>query len=77
MNEELPRPMDTLNGARNKRVLIILKNGRELVGILRAFDVHINCALDDAQEFDNGELKRKLGKVFIRGDTILYIVPSE
>ncbi|MEM2115928.1 MAG: LSm family protein [Candidatus Woesearchaeota archaeon] len=76
-NSETSRPLDLLNEARNKRVMVFLKNGIELVGILRAFDVHINCTLDDAEEFESGELKRKLGKVFVRGDTIKFIVASE
>jgi len=45
--------------------------------VLRAFDIHINVVLENAEEFIEGELQRKLGTVFIRGDTITIISPSE
>ena len=43
----IERPFDFLNGAVNKTVLVRLKDRRELRGILRAFDVHMNIVLDD------------------------------
>ena len=70
---EQSRPLDALNRARNKRVIVQLKGGREYVGSLNAFDIHINVVLDDAEERENGEMKRKVGTVFIRGDTITII----
>ncbi|MBS3111653.1 small nuclear ribonucleoprotein [Candidatus Woesearchaeota archaeon] len=72
MNEVL-RPLDTLNGARNKSVLVELKNGRQYVGKLRSFDIHVNTVLEECEEKVDGELKRKIGTTFIRGDTILFI----
>ncbi|HLP79425.1 MAG TPA: LSM domain-containing protein [Acidobacteriota bacterium] len=70
---EQSRPLDALNMARNRRVIVELKNGRQYIGTLRAFDIHINIALDDAEERENGEVKRKLGTTFIRGDTIILL----
>jgi small nuclear ribonucleoprotein len=70
------RPLDTLNAARNKTVLVDLKNQTKFVGKLKAFDIHINVVLEDAEEHVNGEVKRKLGTVFIRGDTITTISPA-
>ena len=70
------RPLDSLNDARNKRVLIELKNGRQFVGKLISFDIHINTVLEDVEERENGELKRKLGRAFLRGDTIVLISPE-
>ena len=74
--EEGSRPLDALNAARNKIVMVELKNNHRFVGKLRAFDIHINTVLEDASEFESGELKRKLGTVFIRGDTITIISPA-
>jgi small nuclear ribonucleoprotein len=71
------RPLDALNKARNKRVVVELKNSLQIAGELKAFDIHINCVLDNAEELQNGEVKRKLGTVFIRGDTIILLSPSE
>lgn len=70
---EADRPLDALNAARNKRVIIELKNQKQLIGKLKAFDIHINTVIEDAEERVNGELMRKLGTVFIRGDTIILI----
>ena len=73
---ENARPLDALNRIRNQRVMLDLKNGKQLVGKLQAFDIHINTVLDEAEERVDGEVKRKLGNVFIRGDTIVIISPE-
>ncbi len=70
---ESERPLDALNIARNKRVIVELKNGKQFLGKLKAFDIHINTVLEDAEEHENGQLKRKVGNAFIRGDTIILI----
>ncbi len=70
------RPLDALNAARNKRVLVELKNGKQYIGKLKAFDIHVNVVLEEAEERESGETKRKLGVVFIRGDTIIIISPE-
>lgn len=67
------RPLDALNAVRNKRVIVELKNQRKYIGILKSFDIHINTVLEEAEEHVDGEMKRKLGTVFIRGDTITII----
>jgi len=76
MNVEVSRPLDTLNRARDKRVLVEQKSGRQLTGNLKAFDIHINVVLENVEERENNELKRKMGTVFIRGDTITLISPE-
>ena len=73
---ETSRPLDALNKARDKRVIVELKNSRTYVGKLKAFDIHINVVLEEAEEMENNEVKRKLGVVFIRGDTITVISPQ-
>lgn len=70
------RPLDALNKARDKRVIVELKNNRQYMGLLKAFDIHINVVLEEAEEREEGEVKRKLGIVFIRGDTITIISPE-
>ena len=67
------RPLDALNKARDKKVIVELKGGKQYVGTLRAFDIHINIVLEDTEERVEGEVKRKLGTTFIRGDTIIMI----
>jgi len=73
---EVSRPLDALNKARNKKVIVELKNGKQFVGNLKAFDIHINVVLEEAEERVDGELKRQLGVIFIRGDTIILISPA-
>ena len=70
------RPLDALNRAKDKKVIVDLKNHRQYIGTLKAFDIHINVVLDDTEERIDGEVKRKLGTVFIRGDTIILISPA-
>ena len=74
---EASRPLDALNRARNKKVIVELKNGKQYTGKLNAFDIHINVVLDDAEELVNGQLSKKLGTVFLRGDAIIYICPAD
>ena len=76
MAPEASRPLDALNSARGKRVIVELKNNKSFVGTLSAFDIHINIVLEEAEEVIEGEVKRKLGVVFLRGDTITIISPE-
>ena len=70
---EPARPLDALNKARDKRILVELKNNKQYIGKLKSFDIHINIVIEDVEERMNGEVTRKLGVVFIRGDTITII----
>ena len=76
MTPEVSRPLDALNKAKGKRVIVELKNSKSFVGTLNAFDIHINVVLEEAEEIVDGEVKRKIGVVFIRGDTITIISPE-
>ncbi len=67
------RPFDTLNDAKGKGVIVELKSGKQLTGKLKSFDQHVNMVISDSEEKVDGEVKRKLGTVFIRGDTIIFI----
>ncbi len=73
MANDSDRPLDALNNSRNKRVIVNLKNGKQYVGTLKAFDIHINTVLDNAEERENNQLVRKIGTIFIRGDAIVLI----
>ena len=91
---EASRPLDALNKARGKRVIVDLKNNKQYIGKLNAFDIHINVVLEDTEEYiqevvekevdgkkvqvKTGKMvpNRKLGVIFIRGDTITIISPQ-
>lgn len=72
----IERPLDLLNASKGKEILVQLKNGRQLVGTLLAFDIHINVVLDNAKEVENSEQTKSYGLTFLRGDTIIFITPS-
>ena len=72
----IERPLDLLNNSKGKEVLVNLKGDKQLVGVLLAFDIHINLVLDNTKEMQNGEVKRNIGLSFLRGDTIVFISPA-
>ena len=74
--ESLERPLDALSEARGRKVVVELKDGTMFVGTLKTFDIHINTVLDDASEMRDGAVRRKLGRVVIRGDNITIISPE-
>jgi len=69
------RPLDILNNALSKPVLVRLKGAREFRGELQGYDLHLNLVLENAEELKNGETIRKLGSVVVRGDNIVFISP--
>jgi len=72
----IERPLDLLNSSKGKEILVHLKNDKQLVGTLLAFDIHVNVVLDNAKEMAGGEVKRSIGLTFLRGDTIIFISPG-
>jgi small nuclear ribonucleoprotein (snRNP)-like protein len=68
--------LDVLDKAKGKRVIVKLKNGSELTGVLQAFDLHLNMWLDETEERKDDRTV-KLGSTLVRGDTIIYASPSE
>ena len=49
---EPARPLDALNKARDKRIIVELKNNRQYIGKLKSFDMHINIVLEDVEEHE-------------------------
>ncbi len=76
MANGIERPLDLLNNSRGKEILVQLKNGKQMAGILKAFDIHVNIVLDNAKEIENEQQTKVYGLTFIRGDTIIFISPS-
>jgi small nuclear ribonucleoprotein len=69
------RPFDLLNESIGKEVLVVLKGEVSMHGTLKAFDVHMNIVLENAEELEHGKLKTKYGKLILRGDNVLLISP--
>lgn len=70
------RPIDALDRAKGQKILVKLKNGEEITGILRALDLHLNLWLDEA-EINKSENKVRVGTLLVRGDTIVYASPVQ
>jgi len=67
--------LSLLRSSLNKQVLVKLKGGRELRGILKSFDQHLNLLLEEVEEVKEGR-SRRLGTVLIRGDNVILISPA-
>jgi len=71
------RPFDLLNDCLGKDVLVMLKMGRQVRGVLLAFDVHMNLVVDEAELVEQDGTVKKLGRILIRGDTVIIVAPSQ
>jgi small nuclear ribonucleoprotein len=69
------KPLDLMNQSRGSRVLVELRGHRCYAGTLSSFDPHLNIVLEDAEETIDGEIRRRLPTVLVRGDNIIYVSP--
>jgi len=75
---EQKRPFDLLNGSLDKIVIVGMKGQSQMRGVMIAYDVHMNIILNKAELLDQeGKVKKGLGKVLLRGDSVVYISPSD
>jgi len=58
-----------------KTVLIKLRGGRALRGILEGFDQHVNLVLKDAENISDPENVESIGTIILRGDSVIMISP--
>jgi small nuclear ribonucleoprotein len=58
-----------------KTVLIKVRGGRTLRGILEGFDQHVNLYMSDAEEVSDMENVRSIGAIVLRGDNVIMISP--
>ncbi|OHT02524.1 Sm protein [Tritrichomonas foetus] len=83
---EKPMPQDFLRLCLERRVKVqILEGGRELVGVLQAYDEHCNIVLNEVNEtsymYDEKgtplRTTRQMDLLFIRGERIVTISPVD
>ncbi|MBI5223580.1 small nuclear ribonucleoprotein [Candidatus Micrarchaeota archaeon] len=70
------RPFDVLSIGLNNTVIVGMKGGYEFRGVMVAYDIHMNIALEKAEQLINGEVKRGVGTILLRGDAVTYISPA-
>ncbi|CAI5719355.1 unnamed protein product [Hyaloperonospora brassicae] len=66
-------PSDFLKSVLGRPVDVKLNNGVEYKGVLACLDGFTNIAMEQTQEYQNGQLKAQYGDCFIRGNNVLYI----
>jgi len=59
----------------DREILIVLRWGMSIRGILKAVDAQMNVLIEKADEIVNGELK-PLGTILVRGDNIIMVTAS-
>jgi len=59
------------------KVLVRLRNGKILRGILQGYDQHMNLILEQAEELnDENSSSKQLGTIVVRGDNIIMVSPT-
>ncbi|KAL5612311.1 hypothetical protein BROUX41_000154 [Berkeleyomyces rouxiae] len=61
----------------DKRLFVQLNGSRNVVGVLRGYDVFLNIVLDEAFEEKEGGQKVPLGMVAIRGNSVIMLEALE
>nr|1TH7_A Chain A, Small nuclear riboprotein protein [Saccharolobus solfataricus]1TH7_B Chain B, Small nuclear riboprotein protein [Saccharolobus solfataricus]1TH7_C Chain C, Small nuclear riboprotein protein [Saccharolobus solfataricus]1TH7_D Chain D, Small nuclear riboprotein protein [Saccharolobus solfataricus]1TH7_E Chain E, Small nuclear riboprotein protein [Saccharolobus solfataricus]1TH7_F Chain F, Small nuclear riboprotein protein [Saccharolobus solfataricus]1TH7_G Chain G, Small nuclear rib len=61
----------------NNLVLVKLKGNKEVRGMLRSYDQHMNLVLSDSEEIQSDGSGKKLGTIVIRGDNVILISPLQ
>ncbi|MEM2633983.1 MAG: LSm family protein [Nitrososphaerales archaeon] len=64
-----------LNESLGKLVLIKLKGGKVIRGILQGFDQHMNLLLNESEEILEEGKTNNLGTIIVRGDNVIMISP--
>lgn len=65
-------PSDFLKSVLGRPVDVKLNNGVEYRGVLACLDGFMNIAMEQTQEYVNGQLKAQYGDCFIRGNNGTY-----
>mmetsp|Transcript_132302 Transcript_132302/g.263958 ORF Transcript_132302/g.263958 Transcript_132302/m.263958 type:complete len:89 (-) Transcript_132302:54-320(-) len=66
-------PSDFIKQVLGRPVIVKLNNGTDYRGVLACLDGYMNIAMEQTEEYVDGQLKNKYGDTFIRGNNVLYI----
>ncbi|KAL7562655.1 hypothetical protein ACA910_002859 [Epithemia clementina (nom. ined.)] len=66
-------PSDFLKSVLGRPVRVKLNSGIEYRGVLACLDGFMNIAMEQTEEYMDGQLRAKYGDCFIRGNNVLFI----
>jgi small nuclear ribonucleoprotein len=66
-------PLALLEKSIEKRISLLLKDGRVLEGKLTGYDEYMNMVLDETVEHKDSSEERRLGTVVLRGNNVVSI----
>jgi len=66
-------PSDFLKMVLGRPITVKLNSGVEYRGILACLDGYMNIAMEQTEEYVDGQLKTTYGDAFIRGNNVMYI----
>ena len=70
--EEKKNPGDFLKQALGKAVVVRLNSGVDYRGVLACLDGFMNIAMEQTEEYVDGQLKSRYGDCFIRGNNGMF-----
>jgi len=70
-------PTAFLKSVLGKPVQVRLNSGVDYRGILACLDGHMNIAMEQTEEYADGQLKNRYNDCFIRGNNVTYIAAAK
>ena len=73
MVDNMVMPLALLEKTVDKRISLLLKDGRVLEGKLTGYDEYMNMVLEETVEHTTTSEERRLGTVVLRGNNVVSI----
>jgi len=70
-----PATQQLMDNSFGKTVLLVLKGGKTIRGLLKNYDIYLNVVLENAEEVSRDGKSRELGTIVVRGDNIVIVSP--
>ncbi|MEM0090220.1 MAG: LSm family protein [Nitrososphaerota archaeon] len=68
--------LKVLSKSLGEKVLVKLRNGKLIRGLLQGYDQHLNLVLENAEEVIDQNNSNQIGTIVVRGDNIIMISTS-
>lgn len=73
-------PLDTIESCVGKKVWVIMKNKKELVGTLKGYDDYVNMVMEDVIEYtftSEGREVARLQSILLNGNNVAMLSTGE